>query len=150
MFGNRFSAAGITFVVNIALTSLGVVPPAFAHVTLEQGQAAVGASYKAVLRVPHGCDGSPTTAIRVRIPEGVIDVKPMPKPGWTLNIVKGKYAKSYNLFHAQVGEGVTEVDWSGGKLPDDNYDEFVFQSFLAGDLEPGHMLYFPVVQECEN
>jgi len=50
------------------------------HVTLEQRQAAVGAAYKAVFRVPHGCDGSPTIAIRVRIPEGVLDVKPMPKP----------------------------------------------------------------------
>jgi uncharacterized protein YcnI len=31
---------------------------AFAHITLETQQAPVGASYKAVLRVPHGCDGS--------------------------------------------------------------------------------------------
>lgn len=132
----------------IAASSFAV--PAFAHVTLERNQAPVGASYKAVLRVPHGCSGSPTTAIRVRIPEGVIEVKPMPKPGWTLNIVKGKYAKTYSLFHAQVSEGVTEVDWSGGNLPDDYYDEFVFQSFLTGDLEPGKILYFPVVQECEK
>jgi len=28
---------------------------AFAHITLENQQAPVGASYKAVLRVPHGC-----------------------------------------------------------------------------------------------
>jgi periplasmic copper chaperone A len=124
---------------------------AFGHITLERKEAPVGAAYKAVLRVPHGCDaGSPTTAIRVRIPEGVIDVKPMPKPGWTLNIVKGKYAKTYSLFHAQVSEGVTEIDWSGGKLPDDNYDEFVFVSFLASDLQAGDTLYFRVVQECEK
>ena len=123
---------------------------ASAHVTLEHGQAQVGTPYKAVLRVPHGCDGSATTAIRVRIPEGVIDVKPMPKPGWTLNLVKGKYAKTYTLYRAQVSEGVTEIDWSGGKLPDDYYDEFVFQSFLVSSLEPGQTLYFPVVQECEK
>jgi uncharacterized protein YcnI len=123
---------------------------AFAHVTLETQQAPIGAAYKAVLRVPHGCNGSATTAIRVKIPEGLIDVKPMPKPGWTLNVVKGKYAKSYSLFKAQVSEGATEIDWSGGKLPDDYYDEFVFAGFLASDLEPGKMLYFPVVQECEK
>jgi uncharacterized protein YcnI len=123
---------------------------AFAHVTLEARQAAVGSAYKAVLRVPHGCDGSPTTALRVRIPEGVIDVKPMPKPGWTLNIVKGKYAKAYSLYRAQVSEGATEIDWSGGNLPDDEYDEFVFMSFLASDLQAGQTLYFPVVQECEK
>ncbi len=140
MFRSLLGAAGV-------LLMCGTVS---AHVTLEQNQAPVGASYKAVLRVPHGCDGSPTTAIRVHIPEGVIDVKPMPKPGWTLNIVRGKYAKTYSLFRAQVSEGVTEIDWSGGRLPDDYYDEFVFQSFLTSDLQAGQTLYFPVVQECEK
>jgi uncharacterized protein YcnI len=135
----------------LAATSASVfVTCAFAHVTLETQQASVGASYKAVLRVPHGCDGAATTAIRVKIPEGVIDVKPMPKPGWTLNVVKGKYAKTYSLFKAQVSEGTTQIDWTGGKLPDDFYDEFVFRGFLATDLEPGKTLYFPVVQECEK
>ena len=138
----------IAAVVLIAACALAA--SAFAHVTLERKEAPVGSSYKAVLRVPHGCDGSATTAIRVRIPEGVIDVKPMPKPGWTLNLVKGKYAKTYTLFRAEVSEGVTEIDWTGGRLPDDNYDEFVFQSFLASDLKPEQTLYFPVVQECEK
>jgi len=150
MFGYRFSAAPLNFAAAIVLAICGLVPPAVAHVTLEQGQAAVGASYKAVLRVPHGCDGSPTIAIRVRIPEGVIDVKPMPKPGWTLTLVNGKYAKSHRLYRADVSEGVTEIDWTGGRLPDAYYDEFVFQSFLATDLQPGRTLYFPVVQECEK
>lgn len=128
----------------------GYVAVAFAHVTLEHDQAPIGSPYKAVLRVPHGCGGSATTAIRVRIADGVLDVKPMPKPGWTLNIVTGKYARSYALNHAQVSEGVTEVDWSGGNLPDDEYDEFVFVAFLASDLQPGQVLYFPVIQECEK
>jgi periplasmic copper chaperone A len=132
------------------LGAFGLVFPAFAHVTLAIKQAPVGSPYKAVLQVPHGCDGSSTTALRVRIPEGVLDVKPMPKPGWTINIVRGKYEKSYSLFRAQVSEGVTEIDWTGGNLPDDYYDEFVFQSFLASDLQAGETIYFPVVQECEK
>ncbi len=121
---------------------------AFAHVTLETGEAAVGSTYKAVLRVPHGCEGKATTAIRVKIPEGFIAVKPMPKPGWKLETVKGKYAKSYELWGETVAEGVTEVDWSGGELPDEFYDEFVFRGTLAGDLPAGGKLFFPVVQEC--
>ena len=40
--------------------------------------------------------------------------------------------------------------WSQGRLPDEQYDEFVFRGFLASDLEPGQTLYFPVVQECEK
>jgi uncharacterized protein YcnI len=125
--------------------------PAFAHVTIERAEAAVGVPYKAVFRVPHGCDGAATTAIRVKIPEGVISVKPMPKPGWTVSTVKGKYARAYDYFHnAKLSEGVVELAWSGGKLSDEHYDEFVFQGFLAGNLEAGRTIYFPVVQECEK
>jgi uncharacterized protein YcnI len=123
---------------------------AVAHVTLETQQAAVGASYKAVMRVPHGCGDSPTTAIKIRIPDGVIGVKPMPKAGWKLETVTGKYAKPYTLRGAKVGEGVTEVHWSGGKLPDTFYDEFVFRGEIAEELEAGKTIYFPVVQECEK
>jgi uncharacterized protein YcnI len=125
--------------------------PAAAHVTLESQEAKVGATYKAVLRVPHGCEDAATTALRVRIPDGVIAVKPMPKPGWTLTTVTGKYEKTYSFFHnAKLSEGVTEISWSGGKLPDAWYDEFVFSGFIAADLEAGKTIYFPVVQECEK
>ena len=40
--------------------------------------------------------------------------------------------------------------WSGGKLADDNFDEFIFSSFLTQGLKPDTTLYFPVVQECEQ
>lgn len=124
--------------------------PAYAHVTLETRQTPVESSYKAVFRVPHGCKGSPTVALRVRIPEGVIGVKPQPKAGWTLKTVRGDYVKSYTLYGAQVSSGVKEVSWAGGPLPDDNYDEFVFMAYLSGALAPNTTLYFPVVQECEK
>ena len=123
---------------------------ASAHVTLERPETPVGASYKAVLRVLHGCSGSPTTAIRVRIPDGVIGVKPMPKPGWTLAIVTGRYPKPYTLRGTKMTEGVTEIAWSGGKLADAHYDEFVFTSVVTQELAAGTTIYFPVVQECET
>ncbi len=87
MFRSSVGVALGTFAAMLVLFTCGLASRAFAHVTLEQRQAPVGASYKAVFEVPHGCDGSTTTAIRVRIPDGVLDVKPMPKPGWTINIV---------------------------------------------------------------
>jgi uncharacterized protein YcnI len=124
--------------------------PAFAHVSLETRQATVGSSYKAVFMVPHGCAGSATTKIRVQIPEGVIGVKPMPKAGWNLETIKGKYTAEYDLHGSRLSEGVKEVAWSGGRLADDNYDEFVIATFLTGGLKPNSTLYFPVVQECEQ
>ena len=134
----------------VSTLCVAFITPAFAHITLEAQEAKVGSGYKAVLRVPHGCSGSATVAVRVKVPEGMIGVKPMPKPGWTLSTTTGKYPKTYKFYHAELSEGVTEIGWSGGKLPDEWYDEFVFAGLLSGDLEAGKTLYFPVVQECEQ
>lgn len=124
--------------------------PALAHVTLEVGQAPVGAGYKAVFRVPHGCRGSATTALTVKVPEGYLSAKPQPKPGWTLDIKTGHYARAYTLYGSPVSSGAVEIGWSGGSLPDDEYDEFVLDGTLASDLRPGDTLYFPVIQTCAD
>ncbi|QPF82044.1 DUF1775 domain-containing protein [Bradyrhizobium genosp. L] len=124
--------------------------PAIAHVTLEGKQATIGASYKAVFAVPHGCAGSATIKLRVQIPDGVIAVKPMPKAGWNVESITGKYATEYEYHGRKFSEGVKEVAWSGGKLIDQNYDEFVMHTFLTDALKPNTTLYFPVVQECEQ
>ena len=76
------------------------VGAASAHVTLETRESPVGAPYKAVLRVPHGCEGAATIALRVRVPEGMIAVKPMPKPGWKIETVTGKYPRPTAIFTA--------------------------------------------------
>jgi uncharacterized protein YcnI/copper(I)-binding protein len=123
---------------------------ALAHVTLETREARAGTGYKAVLKVPHGCDGAATTQLRVQVPEGLIAAKPMPKPGWTVETVKGDYGGSYSFLHGQqMSAGVKEIVWSGGRLSDDNYDEFVFAAFVAGELPAGR-IYMPVTQRCET
>ena len=132
------------------IAALLFATPAYAHVTLEGRQAAIGTWYKAVFAVPHGCAGSATTKIRVQIPDGVIDVKPMPKPGWNVEVVKGKYAAPYDFHGGKISEGAKEVVWSGGKLADDNYDEFIISTYLTATLKPDTVLYFPTVQECEQ
>jgi uncharacterized protein YcnI len=124
--------------------------PASAHISLESRQATIGADYRAVFGVPHGCAGSATIKFRVQIPEGVIAVKPMPKAGWNVDVIKGRYAADYDYHGTKLSEGVKEVAWSGGKLPDHNYGEFVISTFLADALKPNTMLYFPTVQECEQ
>jgi uncharacterized protein YcnI len=73
----------------------------------------------------------------------------MPKPGWTVETVKGKYSKTYDYFGTPMSEGVQEIVWTG-KLLDEHYDEFVFRARLTDSLPVGQMLYFPTVQECEG
>jgi uncharacterized protein YcnI len=135
----------------IALALLALAPPAaVAHPSLQTREAKVGAPYRAVISIPHGCDGSATVRVRVVIPEGVVSVKPMLKPGWTVTTVRGPYARGYPYYHGQtLTEGVKEVIWSG-RLPDDYFDDFVFSAFLTGTLPAGQKLYFPTYQECEK
>lgn len=107
---------------------------ALAHVTLQQSTATPG-QYRAVLQVPHGCTGNPTTELRVRIPAGFSQVKPMPKAGWELEIVKSN-------------DNVTELRWFGGELLDEHYDEFVFRGRIGADVK-GEVLV-PVLQYCSD
>jgi uncharacterized protein YcnI len=124
--------------------------PARAHVTLQGKQAAIGADYKVVFIVPHGCAGSPTIKVRVQIPEGVIVTEAKPIDGWQVDTVKGKYASDYDVKGGKVSEGIKEVAWSGGKLPDKTRQDFVIETYLTDSLKPNTTLYFPVVQECEQ
>ena len=123
--------------------------PSHAHVTLDPPHAAADSYFKMDVRVPHGCEGTAMLRLRVQIPEGVLGVKPQPKPGWTLEIVKVKLAPPIKDSHGrEITERVSEVVWSGGKLLDEHYDEFGIQMKLPD--KPNTILYFPAVQECEK
>ena len=50
----------------LPLTALLIAPlvgTSHAHPSLERREAHVGAPYKAVMRIPHGCEGSATTRV---------------------------------------------------------------------------------------
>lgn len=113
---------------------LGAAGAAQAHITLEQPSAEAGTYYKAVLRVGHGCDGSPTQAITVTLPPGVEHAHPMPKPGWALQTPAG----------AAPG-APTQIMWRGGSLDDAHYDEFVLRVKLPAHPGP---LWLRVLQQC--
>jgi periplasmic copper chaperone A len=143
---HKLKTAIIAGVISAALSSVAI-----AHITLEKREAPVGSFYKAVLSVPHGCEGAATVKVSVQIPEGVISVKPMVKAGWTLEVKRGEYARPYSYLHgAKMSQGPKEITWSGGNIPDAYYDEFVMQTFIAGELAPNTTLYFPVIQTCEK
>ncbi len=127
------------------------VSSSFSHVVLADQAALAGTSYRATLRVGHGCDGSPVTALRVTIPNGFTGAKPMPKAGWVLTTKVGKLAKPYDDHGKQVSEGLLEVTWTASTkeywLQDAWYDEFVLRGSLPKDA--GSM-WFKVLQTCEK
>jgi len=140
----KFSIAALA-----AATLSAISLPAHAHATLEVREAQIGSTYRAVMRIPHGCGTEATHTVRVQIPEGFFNAKPMPKAGWELETVTGPYENTYVNHGTELTEGVIEIVWSGGHLPNEWYDEFIFRGTFADSLEPGRF-YFPTIQECAN
>lgn len=120
--------------------------PALAHVTANPNEGEAGSYFQTSLRIAHGCEKSPTTAIRVSIPEGITSARPQAKPGWKVKIAKKKLPQPIEGPHGtMIDEVVTDITWSGGKLPSDHYDDF---GLLLKLPEKGEVLWFPVVQTC--
>lgn len=140
---NRTIITGLVVAVTLSMSA------ATAHVLIQPTEAPAGSYLHASFSVPHGCDGSPTVAIRVRIPEGVMSVKPQFKPGWTVDIKKRVLDKPQPSLHGKtITDTVDEVSWRGGPLPDSMYDTFGLIMKLPDT--PDTPVYFPVVQECES
>jgi periplasmic copper chaperone A len=136
----------------VAICALFITARAtFAHITLEQQQAETGAYYKAILRVGHGCEGLPTTALRVQLPAGFQGAKPMPKAGWTVQTKQEKLATPYDSNGKSITEDVAEVTWTAlspaAALPDSQYDEFVLRGLAA---MPTGAAWFKLTQLCKD
>ena len=120
-----------------------------AHTVAEPDEGTAGGYFRTAFRVTHGCKGSPTTAVTIRLPEGVIQAKPMPKPGWTIEIKTRPLDTPVDSGHGfKIREAVTEVTWRGGRLENAHFDEFVLSLRLPD--RAGETLYFPTVQTCEK
>lgn len=130
---------------------LGATGAASAHVVLEYQVAPADASYKASFKVDHGCGESPTRQVSVLIPAGVTGAKPMPKPGWALEVQRGKLDKPFTSHGRTVTEDVVRVTWTArtaaDMLPNEQYDEFVL---VARTPAQAGTIYWPVHQVCEN
>ena len=136
------------------IAALAIFTPAttvFSHVALEDQTALAGRSYKAIFKVGHGCEGSPTTAIRVTIPAGFTGAKPMPKAGWRLDIKTAKLAVPYDNHGKQVTDDVSEITWTATSkdswLADTHYDEFTLRGGLP---KKDGAMWFKVLQTCDK
>ena len=112
-------------------------------VTLEHREATVGATDKGYLscRTAVPARRRSSFAYRSRWRDAV---KPMPKAA-EFAAIKANMTPP-TAFTRQAQRGVKKVVGSGGKLPDEFYDE-LSSRFLLTVCKPKTTLYFPVVQE---
>lgn len=103
----------LLFLAVIILVSFNATP-IYAHAGVVQKEVGIGSIQTFSFGVPNEKDDATTIGVRIVIPEGVEDVMPNVKPGWTITVNKS-------------GEGeearVTEVAWTGGDIPPGQRDE---------------------------
>lgn len=143
------SAAALRAIALLAAMAPVLAPLAAAHTVADPDAGPAGGSLRTSFRVTHGCKGSPTVALAIRMPAGVISAKPMPKPGWTVEVKTEPLEKPVAGLHGvTIRQAVTEVSWRGGRLENAQFDEFTVLVGLPD--RPGETLYFPTVQTCEK
>lgn len=129
MLRTHTQAAAVA-VTGLGMLVLGVAAPASAHVTLDPSTTDAGAMTVLTLEVPHGCAGSPTTELAVRMPDQVTDVSVEDLRRWTATV---------------TDEGVAFRP--DRPLPDGAREQVSFSVRMPDEV--GAELVFPVVQRCE-
>ncbi|NKN37878.1 DUF1775 domain-containing protein [Agrobacterium sp. a22-2] len=131
----------------VSLLASSAASAALAHATFANGEVKPEGYVAAVLQVPHGCDGKATNEVQIKLPEGFISAKPMPKAGWELEVITGDYKKSYDNHGKAITSGAVEIRWKNGDLPDGFYDTFTVYGKVSG-IEGGSALPFVTTQLC--
>lgn len=88
--------------------------PSFAHVVVKPSEVGVAAFQTFSVGVPSEKD-NPTIALRLVVPSGLQEVTPNVKSGWNIDVKK-------------TGDNVTEISWTGGSIPPQQRDEFLFSA----------------------
>lgn len=115
------------------LALVAVASPASAHIDPDPKQAQAGSRLTVGFTVEHGCDGSSTIQLDMRLPDGVGDPVAELVDGWTGSI--------------DATTDGTIVSFVGGPLADDV--EGTFGVTMTLPPTPDTTIYFPFVQRCE-
>lgn len=132
-------------VVGFGLLAAG---PALAHVTISPEEGAAGAYTVAALSVPHGCDGSATTSVTIKIPSELNAITPTRNALWDVKKNVVKLATPVKDAHGnEITERVDTVVYTARTPLPDGYRDAFELSFQVPDAE-GSTLVFPTLQKC--
>lgn len=123
---SKHAIASTLATVTVVLIAAGM---AAAHVDPDPIAMEAGSTATIAFNIEHGCDGSPTTDMKFKIPAGVTGVSAVAKDGWTATVT------------------ADTLEFAGGSVPADQADHFDI-TFTA-PTQPGD-IRFPVIQTCEQ
>lgn len=133
----------------VVVAALVWTPVAESHAYVSETEVYAGWKQDIDLRIPHGCKGSPTTQVRVRIPDGMVGVMPEHNRNWKITTKKRKLPKPVRgEGGVMLTETIEEITWSGNTLPEGTFESFRFRATIPD--EPGKMLFFKTIQTCQK
>lgn len=125
--------------------------PAFAHVSVQPGEAPKGGYAVVNFKVPNERDDSATVKLEVTLPTDhpLASAMPQPVPGWKVSVTKSKLAKPIEMHGEKINEAPSKITWTAdgkgvepgqfqqfpvsvGQLPEDA-DELVFKALQTYD-----------------
>lgn len=116
--------------------ALGVPLAASAHVHVDPGTASAGSTETLTFAFSHGCDGSPTSALVIDVPEGVGNGTPVVQGGWTIT-------------RELSADGVpTQVTFTSDVPVEDGLKATVSLDALFDESAADTSIAFPVTQVC--
>ncbi|MFJ9951451.1 YcnI family protein [Kitasatospora sp. NPDC091207] len=145
----RTAAVALTAAASVVL----LAGPAFAHVTVNPGNAPQGGYTAVDFRVPNENDTASTVKLEVNLPldHPLASVRTLPMPGWTTTVEKAKLDKPLKVHGNDVNEAVSKITWTadaGTKIAPGQFQEFrVSLGPLPTDTDK---LIFKALQSYDN
>jgi uncharacterized protein len=141
-----------TMMSAVAVGAVAALAPAAAsaHVSFHPNAIPQGAFVTTDLRVPNEEDDANVTAIRVKLPSGVLDAEGAPPAGWTFTAKTQKLPRPIQTDDGTVTSEVTEVDFKGGKILPGDFQNFPLAIGLPDSAKQGQVVGFPTLQTYSN
>jgi uncharacterized protein YcnI len=149
MSAQRSFARLLAFPAAVIGFSALAMAPALAHVTISPGQAVADTDTVGTVSVPHGCDGSPTTKVTIKIPDQLVEVAPTRNAFWDVQVIESKLATPLKAADGDaITQKVTEIVYTAKTaLPANERDAFELSFHVPAKV--GDVLLFPTIQKCE-
>jgi uncharacterized protein YcnI len=124
--------------------------PAFAHITITPGSASPGSAAVLTFHVPNEEATAYTTRVDMQVPTDhpIAQLLVEPVAGWTISVRTITLAKPLVTDDGKFTQAVSEVIWSGGRIPPGQFQDF---SLSADPLPEGAaQLTFKTIQTYSN
>ncbi len=134
-----------------AAAGLIVVPAtAEAHVSFHPNAIPQGSYVTTSIRVPNEETDADITAVRIKMPDGVLDALGEPPAGWKFEAKTTKLAKPVKTDDGTITTQVTEVDFTGGHTPPGQFVNLPLALSIPDSAKQGDVIGFPTVQTYSN